>query len=403
MSKPIQRDHRLLKEIRLDNLLSFGPGSPALPLEALNVLIGPNGSGKSNLLEAIALLRSSTTDWRPVISRGGGVGEWIWKGQPDEPASVEALTDSSLCVKPGLLRRNPLRHTVTFRRVQQTFQLVDERIGYEHQTGGDGESIFAGYRYHGGHPVITSPQSKGRVHEKKVELTDPTLSVLKQHLGPEHGSLATAYDRIRLYREWVFGQRNTPLRDPQRADLRTDRLEEDFSNLGLFLKRIGRSPKTKEALLSALRDLYEGLTDFDVSIEGGTVQVFFNEGEFLIPAPRLSDGSVRYLCLLAILCDPEPPPLICIEEPELGLHPDILPKLADHLVAASQRTQIIVTTHSDILVDAMTERPEAVVVCEKHDGRTQMQRLNREDLTVWLEKYRLGQLWTKGQLGGTRW
>jgi predicted ATPase len=107
--------------------------------------------------------------------------------------------------------------------------------------------------------------------------------------------------------------------------------------------------------------------------------------------------------LLAIFCDPTPPPLICIEEPELGLHPDILPKLADLLVAASERTQLIVTTHSDILVDAMTDRPEAVVVCEKHDGRTKMKRLDKKDLAVWLEKYRLGELWTRGMLGGNRW
>lgn len=100
-------------------------------------------------------------------------------------------------------------------------------------------------------------------------------------------------------------------------------------------------------------------------IEGGTVQVFFTEGEFVIPATRLSDGTLRYLCLLAILCDPDPPPLICIEEPELGLHPDVLPKLADHLLAASKYTQLIVTTHSDVLVDAMSETPESIVVCEK--------------------------------------
>ncbi len=396
MIKPSQPDHRLVTQIRLDNLLSFGPGTPALPLETLNILIGPNGSGKSNLLEAIALLRSSTTDWRPVISRGGGVGEWIWKGQPHAPASVEAVF-----ANPS--GSEPLWHQVTFHREQQTFQLVDERIEYERHSEGNGEGIF-GYRYRNGRPVVTSPMSKGRVHEAEVELTDPTFSVLKQHVNvPGRQSLVRDYDRIRLYREWVFGHRNTPLRDPQRTDLRTDRLEEDFSNLGMFLKRISRAPKTKESLLSAFRNLYEGLTDFDVSIEGGTVQVFFNEGEFIIPAPRLSDGSVRYLCLLAILCDPEPPPLICIEEPELGLHPDILPKLADHLVAASQRTQLIVTTHSDILVDAMTDRPEAVVVCEKHEGSTQMTRLCRDDLAAWLEKYRLGQLWIKGQLGGTRW
>ena len=113
-------------------------------------------------------------------------------------------------------------------------------------------------------------------------------------------------------------------------------------------------------------------------------------------------NPLRYLCLLAILCDPDPPPLICIEEPELGLHPDILPKLADLLVEASHRTQLIITTHSDILVDAMTERPEVVVVCEKHEGATTMRRLKKDELASWLEKYRLGQLWTKGQIGGTR-
>ena len=74
-------------------------------------------------------------------------------------------------------------------------------------------------------------------------------------------------------------------------------------------------------------------------------------------------AACAYLCLLAILCDPKPPPLIGLEEPELGLHPDLLPKVADLLVSAAQRTQLIVTTHSDILVDALTERPDALVIC----------------------------------------
>jgi predicted ATPase len=70
---------------------------------------------------------------------------------------------------------------------------------------------------------------------------------------------------------------------------------------------------------------------------------------------------------------------------------------------ASRRTQIIATTHSDILVDAMTETPEAVVVCSREQGNTSMERLNPGDLSDWLKKYRLGQLWTKGEIGGTRW
>jgi predicted ATPase len=153
-----------------------------------------------------------------------------------------------------------------------------------------------------------------------------------------------------------------------------------------------------------LRDLYDGLDDFDVRIKGGTVEVFLTEGDFTIPASRLSDGTLRYLCLLAILCDPDPPPLVCIEEPELGLHPDMLPKLADLMVAASEKTQLVVTTHSDVLVDAMTDNPESVVVVEKHDGKTEARRLEKNDeLQKWLEKYRLGQLWMRGELGGTRW
>ena len=232
------------------------------------------------------------------------------------------------------------------------------------------------------------------------------LSILAQRrdpeLYPEITYLAETYEKFRIYREWAFG-RNTIFRDPQRADMRNDRLEEDFSNLGLFLSRLRKTPKVKKAILDGLKDLYDGITDFETFVEGGSVQVFLSEGDFSIPATRLSDGTLRYLCLLAILCDPTPPPLICIEEPELGLHPDILPKLADLLVAASERTQLIVTTHSDILVDALTERPEAVVVCEKHDGQTEMRRLDKKDLAAWLDEYRLGQLWLKGKLGGTRW
>ena len=127
------------------------------------------------------------------------------------------------------------------------------------------------------------------------------------------------------------------------------------------------------------------------------------EREYSIPATRLSDGTLRYLCLLAILCHPDPPPLVCLEEPELGLHPDVLPNLAKLMLSASERCQLIVTTHSDILVDALTETPESVIVCEKQDGRTRMQRLDSKELTQWLDKYRLGQLWLKGEIGGMRW
>jgi predicted ATPase len=394
---PTDTSPRLLHAVTPRNLLSFGPETDPLPLNSLNVLIGPNGSGKSNLLETIALLRASPgrDGYRPIIAKGGGIAEWIWKGRPDEPLSVEAVVS-----RPD---GRPLRHGIALRKEKQSFVLDDERIENDQPAKGK-DKPYLFYHYDRGRPVINTVEGvKRKLNRDAVEAD---ASILAQRRDPETfpeiTHLATVYDRVRLYRAWAFG-RHTVFREPQKADLRTDRLEEDFTNLGMFLNRLRRQPKTKAALLAGLANLYDGLTDFDVSIEAGTVQVFFTEGDFSIPATRLSDGSVRFLCLLAILCDPGPPPLIGIEEPELGLHPDIIPKVADLLVAASERTQIIATTHSNILVDALTDRPGAVVVCEKRDGRTTLKRLEPEPLAVWLEKYRLGQLWTRGQLGGTRW
>jgi predicted ATPase len=390
-------DKKLLRQIKLTNFLSFGPETTSIDLQNLNILIGLNGVGKSNLIEAVALMRAAPMDIGAVVRKGGGASEWIWKGKRESVATIDVVV-----INPK--GSQPLVHSLSFYSENARFQLQDERVENEHPYDDQNDPYFY-YRFQNGHPVVNTNDEEGR--QLARETIDPTLSILSQRRDPEHypeiSYLADAYGGIRIYREWAFG-RNTVFREPQKADMRNDRLEEDFSNLGLFLNRIRRhKPKTKKEILEGLRELYENLTDFDVSIEGGTVQVFLTEDEFTIPATRLSDGTLRYLCLLAILCDPEPPSLICIEEPELGLHPDILPKLADYLVAASKRTQLIVTTHSDILIDAMTERPEVVLVCEKHNGCTEIRRLNQEDLNAWIEKYRLGQLWIQGHLGGTRW
>jgi predicted ATPase len=392
----------MIVEIQLRNLLSFGPDTEPLALKDLNVLIGANGSGKSNFIEAVSLLRSAPNDIRAVIRRGGGVGDWIWKGDSEGVASIDVVTKNPQ----GSM---PLRHVLAFRKENHAFSVVEERIENE-KSHSAYEMPYFYYHYIDRNPIINirnrDVAEKLGQRKLKPETIDSDKSILAQRRDPETypeiSYLANTYDSIKIYREWYFG-RNAIFREPQKADMRNDRLEEDFSNLGLFLNRLRRVPKAKNMILEALRDLYEGFDDFDVSIEGGAVQVFFTEGDFTIPATRLSDGTLRYLCLLAILCDPTPPPLICIEEPELGLHPDIIPKIADLLNVASERTQLIVTTHSDILVDAMTEQPDAVLVCEKHNGRTKIRRLDSEKLERWLKDYRLGELWTRGTLGGTRW
>ena len=389
-----------IQRIELNNLLSFGSNDNGLDLLPLNVLIGPNGSGKSNFIEAIALMRAAPRDYQDVVRRGGGVREWLWKGAPEANGHIAWVVANPV-------GSQPIRHDLAFQAVGQNFGLVQE-IVQSSQNNDCQESSDIFYRYAQGQPIIRAQGRSGQIDRVLDPISlDLDRSILAQRRDPDNypelAGLASNYERIRIYREWTFG-RKAIFREPQKADLPNDVLAEDFANLGLFLNRLKtRHPAAARAILEGLSDLYDGLTEFNVLIEGGTVQVFFTEGEFVIPATRLSDGTLRYLCLLAILCDPKPPPLICIEEPELGLHPDVLPKLADHLLAASRRTQLIVTTHSDVLVDAMSDQPESVVICEKHDGATSMTRLVADDLQVWLEKYRLGELWIRGELGGTRW
>src|SRR6266567_8380045 len=124
--------------------------------------------------------------------------------------------------------------------------------------------------------------------------------------------------------------------------------------------------------------------------KGVPFRSFSTRETLLFRLPAYRTGRYATWCLLAILCHPSPPPLICIEEPELGLHPDVLPTLAEFLKEAAERTQLIVTTHSDVLVDAMSDRPEDVLVAERGPKGTTMTRLDAEKLKPWLVKYRLG-------------
>jgi predicted ATPase len=222
---------------------------------------------------------------------------------------------------------------------------------------------------------------KGVKRELRREEIDPQQSILSQRKDPDQypelSFVGDQYGKIRLYRDWGFGRTSSPRR-PQPADLPTDHLREDAQNLGLILNRFRQDVPTKRALIESLQQIFEGISDFSVQIMGGMVQIFLEEERWTIPATRLSDGTIRWLALLAILLDPTPPPLVCIEEPELGLHPDLLHPLVRLLKGASERTQLVVTTHSDVLVDALTDTPEAVIVCERSDGRTTMRRLEPE-------------------------
>ena len=403
-------DARFIRTLQLRNLLSFGPDTPPIELGPLNVLIGPNGSGKSNFIEAIDLLRASATDLAAPVRAGGGTEEWLWKGAEALP---DAQIDVTLTYPDAII---PLRHRISFTAVRQRFALIEESIANDHARSRSGHLEFFSYSLVRGkfdlfaRPTIESGGETGYGKHRQirhVELT-PNQSVLSQFRDPDQYPeityLGDQYKQLMLYRDWNTG-RNSALRNPQPVDQPNHFLAEDASNLGLVLNYLERTGDIKDTLNAHLSGFYDQYKDYTISVEGGTVQVFLREKNLRqsVPATRLSDGTLRFLCLASILCHPNPPPLICLEEPEIGLHPDILPAIAKMLIEASQRTQVIVTTHSDILVDALSHVPEAVLVCEKESNATSVRRLDQDALRRWLEKYSLGDLWRSGQLGGNRW
>ena len=118
-------DKRFLRTIRVRNLLSFGPDAGELELQSLNVLIGPNGTGKSNLIDAISLLQSSPRNLLGPVQRGGGIGEWLWKGSHAPPTGE---IEATVYFPEGLM---PLRHRLQLRMVGQRAELADEAIENE--------------------------------------------------------------------------------------------------------------------------------------------------------------------------------------------------------------------------------------------------------------------------------
>jgi predicted ATPase len=389
-----------IQRLRLDGFLSFGPGSEPVDLQPLNVLIGPNGSGKSNVIEAFELLRSTPFDLAAAIRDGGGPSEWLWKGEGKQsPATVDV--ELAHCAPTG----RPLRYRLEFTAVQSRAEVLDEAI--EEITPQPGKSdVFFYYRFQRGRPAINvrGAGNKGRLVERRLERDSllPDQSVLAQRkepdLYPEVTWLGRQFGAVQTFREWTFG-RYASLRQPQPADLPDDYLLPDARNLALVLNQIEHrdGPRLNELL----KRFFPRFERISTRVSGGTVQFYLHEPNFTAPIPpmRLSDGTLRFIALLATLLAPSLPPLVCIEEPELGLHPDVMTLIADLLVEASDRTQLIVTTHSDALVSVLTERPEAVIACERPGAGTTLRRLDRDRLACWLEKYRLGDLWRMGELG----
>ena len=388
---------RVIQRIRMPGLLSFPPEMGFFDLQSLNVLIGPNASGKSNFIDTLELLRALPTDFASAVRKGGGAAEWLWKGgSRSGPAAIDVEVD------PGDALDRRFRYRLSFAAAGPRVGIVDEFIERDDASGVGGPC----YHFRQGAPEIhirVRTADGARLERQAPLWADHSLdqSVLAQRRDPafypELCRLGVVFASIRTSRAWTFGLHGA--RRTRSTDPPADELVPDASTLALMISQIEH--KIGPVLNSYLRRFLPRFERLSTAIEGGPAQLYLHESGLRapIPATRLSDGTIRFVAMLATLLHPTPPPLVCIEEPELGLHPDAVALLADVLVDAADRMQLVVTTHSDGLVSALTSQPDAVVACERPGAGTELRRLDPERLASWLDDYRLGDLWRMGELG----
>ncbi len=411
----------LIKSLHLKNILSFK--DTKLDLQPLNVLIGANGSGKSNLIDVIALLQAVPGDLPSYFRRSGSIGDWVWNatrhsGSTFSLPEVTAMLDNY--GSPDI----PLEYELSLgvRNDRESYHVIAERLETPIEAP-DGKRAFSFFKMQNGQGRIAS-QSSPFLHDAVyTELSPENIrrgkSVLSEIRDPINYPTLTLTARrlasIKIYRDWQVGP-NNPARRSQPTDGSVDFLEEDFSNLALVVNDLRERQGLGSLMDEYLGRFYESYQSLHTPVHDSRIRLAVRETGIATPLPasRLSDGAIRFIALLAILCHPNPPPLICIEEPEIATHPDSLGLVAELLRKASERTQIVVATHSPEFVSHFSDEPECIVVCERDSEEgTQFHRVTRQEVTDWqdmhpqtgkeLVLYGLSEMWMSGSLGGVRW
>jgi predicted ATPase len=346
-------------------------------LTALNVLIGANGAGKSNFIDFFRMLRAmmelplpglSSASLKTYIADGGGSDDFLFNG-PKTTEQVEIET-----------RFGP--------------------NGYRFKLAPTADEIFIindEARYHEG--GSTGWWDLGSGH------TTPELLRDKDRRGAAGGrSVASyVYDAISSWKIYHFHDTSkvAPMRRFETVD-DTEYLRFDAANIAPFLFHLKNNERSAyDQIVDSIRLVAPFFSDFILKPnKNEKVRLRWKQkgSDYPLKPHHLSDGTLRFICLTTALLQPDPPSTIIIDEPELGLHPYAVEILAELIVAASEKTQLIISTQSPSLVDYF--EPKDVIVVNRDKGASVFNRLNRDELSSWLDDYSLGELWRKDIITG---
>jgi predicted ATPase len=352
-----------------------------IPLGRLNLITGPNGSGKSNLYRALRLL-AETAQGGVVnaLAREGGLDSTFWAG----PETISRrMRNGEVAIEPTV------RHGVKRLRLGFAGEDFSYAIGLglpEPSTSCFAldpeikrECIWAGPVFRPASLLVDRNGPMIRAREGRA------WDVLAQHtpnfdsLFDQVGNLRSSPEVFQMrefIRRWRFydhfrSDADAPVRQPQ-LGTRTPVLHHDGRDLAAALQTIIEIGDP-QALTAAISDAFPGARLKIALLAGGRFAIEFYQEGLLRPlsAAELSDGTLRYLLLVAALLTPRPPTLMVLNEPETSLHPDLLPALARLIIRASEQCQVWVVSHARRLISALQEDPECnCIVLEKTLGQT---------------------------------
>ncbi len=355
--------------VKIQNFKSIRETNEIL-LKPINVLIGANGSGKSNFINFFKLLNKLFEHQIQLhINRNGRAENYLYFGiKGSEFLAGKIVLDNES-------------------RNEYSFKMVPDQSG----------SLIFSEEYN------ANQTPDGDYNRVLISSGGNLESNLTKDSNLENHQLITQFNSFRIFHFHDTGF-NSKIKQPSETNDYAG-LHEDGSNLASFLFRLQETnPQHFRIITKVIQSIAPFFHEFYlVPDEINPQQIFLRWKERgsdkLFTAHNLSDGTLRMICLSTLLLQPQLPSTIIIDEPELGLHPFAVQKLAAMIKSAACKSQLIISTQSINLVDQFTA--DDIIIVERSDSQSIFNRLSEASLTSWREEYALGELWSKNILGGT--
>lgn len=398
----------MIKSIHLKNFFSFK--DQKIEFNPTNFLIGINGAGKSNLIKAFRLLKATLTEGELeelIINKWGGFDAIYYKGREQEEnatCSIEFEFDSTILGEYGYSFQEPVYYKITLEKVASTQNYSVLEKFCTKQNGRNGYLYFNARNGQGWAKEGERTDDQHSVRYTLDSASDSMLSQLKDSdRYPQITTLRKAISDIAIY-NYFNTTENSPIRKPAGPTSAT-KLNADGNNLPQILNWININyKKDYKAIKNSLHAINPNITDINFHPLNTNIELMLEEEKLnsSVHVAHVSDGTLRFLCLMAIIHNPKRGRFVCIDEPEVGLHPDMICEIMEAMEEASETTQFLISTHNELVLNQTTI--DNVIVCEKdEENATCIKTFRTEEYKEWAADYSTGNLWRSGDLGGNRY